>query len=80
MDRADRKYYEGILTVTAMPEWGAFVEDIKREIYHIQANALEHSTWEKVCEARGEARGLARIVNLRDDAIRLLQEADDAPV
>lgn len=78
MDRADKKFYEAVINITADPAWADIVKDIKAEIYQIQAGSLEATNWDAVCEARGYAKGLARIVNLRDDAIRILQEAESA--
>jgi uridine phosphorylase len=67
VDRANDKYYEQMIQLTAYPEWGELVEELKRMIYNVQANALEAKSWEEVCENKGFAAGLAFLVNLRED-------------
>lgn len=67
MDRANDKYYEKMITLTAYPEWHELTEELKRMIYNIQANALEAKSWDEVCENRGFAKALAYLVNLRED-------------
>lgn len=66
MQRTDEKFFEDMIALTGYPEWSELVKDLESQIYHTQANSLEAKTWEEVNEARGFARGLAYIVNLRD--------------
>ena len=64
--------------------WRTFVEELEKEIYNIQADALESPTWEAVCRAKGRAEGLAEITSLpamvEDMRRRLLEGDDDASV
>jgi hypothetical protein len=70
MDEETTKYYEDLLTLTSYPEWALLVEDLEKEIYQLQANAFEASSWEQLQQDKGYALGLAQIVNLRDDIKR----------
>lgn len=72
MNREDEKYYEKIVTLTAYPEWGDYVEELKKEIYQIQAEAFEAKNWDEFNVKKGEAKGLSRIVNLRADTINVM--------
>lgn len=67
MNRQDQQYFEDITTLTGYPEWAVLVKELEHMIYHTQANAIERTSWEKVNEDRGFAKGLAYIVNLRED-------------
>ena len=73
MDRANSKYYEQIIQLTAYPEWGELVKELEKMIYNIQANSLEAPSWDVVCESRGFAKGLAYLVNLREDTKKQMQ-------
>ena len=82
MDRANDKYYESMIQLTAYPEWGELVDELKKMIYNIQANALEAKSWDEVCENRGFAKALAYLVNLREDTKKQqqLEVENDAAV
>lgn len=78
MQRHDKEYFEKMITLTAYPEWATFVEELKKEIYHSQANCLENaSTWEEVCKEKGWVKGLAYVINLRENTTQAM-EIDDA--
>jgi len=66
MQRTDEKFFEDMISLTGYREWSELVKDLESQIYHTQANSLEAKSWDEVNEARGFARGLAYIVNLRD--------------
>ncbi len=72
----DTKFAEDMITLTAYPEWHELVKDLKNTIYHVQSNALEAKSWDKLCEERGFARGLAYMVNLREDMKKYKDLAD----
>jgi len=78
MDRTDDKFIEDMLQLTSYPEWKILVKDLESQVYHTQANSLEAKSWDKVCEARGFAQGLAYIVNLRDTILRAKEALSDA--
>lgn len=74
----DQKYYEDIVDLTSHPAWPKLVEEINKEIYHLQANALESiDSIEKLYFAKGYASALAATSNLRDTAKRVLAEMED---
>jgi hypothetical protein len=76
----DTKYYEDIIDLTAHPAWPKLVEDIHKEIYYLQAGALDNlKTIEELYFAKGYAAALAATANLRDTAKRVLDEIE-APV
>jgi hypothetical protein len=83
MERANSKYYEKIIQLTAYPEWKDLVVELEKEIYQLQSNALDEATdFPDLCERRGFAKGLAYLVNLRADtelAMRV-EGSNDAPV
>lgn len=70
----DKAALERLAFLTALDEWNELAEDLKRQVYHLQASALESGTWEQVCEARGFAKGLAYVISLKDQAQTLLEE------
>jgi len=74
--RTDKEYLEAITTLTGYPEWAVLVEEFKSLIYQLQAGALEADSWDKVVEAKGFARGMAYIVNLRDTNTALKEVED----
>lgn len=82
MERANSKYYEAMITLTAYPEWKEWCDEIAKEIYQIQANALESKDYGDLCERKGFAKGLAYVINLRDDTLkaRQIEESNDADV
>jgi hypothetical protein len=45
-------------------------EGLQNDIYQIQAGSLDASSWDKVCENRGFAKGLQYIINLRENTLR----------
>jgi len=80
MSKETEKYNEAMITLTSYPEWELFVKELANEIYQTQANALEDSKdWGDLCEKRGVCKGLARVLNLRDDTKFNMQvEVDNA--
>jgi hypothetical protein len=76
------EYYDALEDVFALPGWKLIIEEATKEIYNIQANMLEVSSWERVCELRGEAARLAEFTRL-EEVSRLqkaMLEQDDADV
>jgi len=84
MDAETRKYFEDLDDMMGSPGWKRLVEDAKREIYELQADALEAPSYESLMHMRGRAETLARLVNLREvsDLTRAQHEEgdDDAAV
>lgn len=77
----DKKYYEDIIDLTSHPAWPKLIEEINKEIYHLQANALESiKTTEELFFAKGYAAALAATANLRDTAKRVLAEMEEPDV
>jgi hypothetical protein len=72
----DDPYYEAMMTLTGLPEWELLVEELEKMVYEIQANALEASSWEKVQEDKGFAKGLAYMINLRQQTKLEKKSAD----
>lgn len=86
MSKPNEQYVIYMEEMIATQGWRMFVKECEKEIYHIQADALEMPTWEAVLQARGRAEQLAETValeqmvdNLRE---RLLEpeEEDDADI
>lgn len=48
--------------------WRQLVDDAKKEIYQLQASALEASSYEELMFMRGQADVLNRIVTMREIA------------
>lgn len=71
-----KEYYQHILDTTETPGWKLIVEDAEKNIYNMQAEALEAPSFDKVNELRGEARQLAYVVNLQDFATGMLEQLD----
>ncbi len=80
MSRETDKYNEAMITLTSYPEWELFVKELANEIYQVQANALDDAEdWGDLCERRGECKGIARVINLRDDTkFRMQVETNNA--
>lgn len=60
---------DAVLTITSGQAWETVRDGLTNEIYACQAAALEQHSWDKVCELRGYAQGLAFILNLRENTI-----------
>lgn len=77
MKAHDRAYFDAMITLTAYPEWKILLEELKKEIYHSQANCLENaSTWDAVCVEKGWVKGLAYVINLRDNTKTAMETHD----
>lgn len=77
MNEQDRKYYEDVIDLTAHPTWKVLVDEMHKEIYNLQCNALDNvKTIEELFFAKGYAAALAATANLRDTATRVLNEMD----
>ena len=64
------EFNEAILTVTAGPAWDLVKRGLANDIYNAQAQALDVKSWDEVCELRGFAKGLAFMMNIRDNTLR----------
>lgn len=62
-------FNEAVLTCTGHPEWDLVKKGLSNDIYQAQAQALDAKSWEEVCELRGFAKGLAFIINLRENTL-----------
>ena len=75
------KLDEDILKLMGTREWLNIAENLKKDIYNLQASMMEVDTWDKVNELRGFCQGITYIINLRDTVIQARkQEAQDADV
>ena len=75
----NEKYNEAMITLTSYPEWSDLVKELENIIYQVQANSLEATSWDALCENKGFARGLAYITNLRETIKQQAKiEADNA--
>jgi len=77
------EYLEALEEMFTSPGWKLLVEEFHKDIYHRQASALEASSWERVCELRGEAKQLAYLANLEgfvEMQRKQLRDAEDASV
>lgn len=74
------QYIEYIEEMIATPGWSILVEEFEKDIYALQADALEARSWEDVQRMRGEANKLAEMVNLAEIIAvqRVELEASDA--
>jgi hypothetical protein len=61
-----QKFFDDLEEMFAMPAWKALVEEAKRTIYHLQAEALEAGSFEEVCIKRGRAQQLAEFINMEE--------------
>lgn len=80
-------YNEAILDVTGGTSWDIVKKGLEADIYNIQAQVLDTATsWEQVCEMRGFAKGLAFIMNIRENTKQAMQQNEtllsshDAPL
>jgi hypothetical protein len=64
---AEDKYFDDMMTLTGTPEFEVLVEELKRMVYESQANAFEAPSWDQLQEDKGFAKGLAYIINLREN-------------
>ncbi len=62
-------FNQAVLAVTSGPDWDVVVKGLANDIYHIQASSLDAKSWDEVCEARGFARGLSYMINLREAVV-----------
>jgi len=60
----EQKYYDDLDEMFATEGWKNLIEDCTKEIYQLQADALEAGSWDEVCRLRGRAEQLAYLVNL----------------
>ena len=74
------QYIEYLEEMIATPGWSVFVEEAAKEIYQIQADALESVNWEELLVKRGRAAMLAELCNLEafvgNLRVSLEEEAD----
>lgn len=60
------KYFEDLEEMFATQGWRNLVEEARSQLYQYQSDALEQTTWDKVCELRGQVMQLARLINLEE--------------
>jgi hypothetical protein len=60
------KYFDELEEMFATQGWRNLVEEAKAQIYQFQSDALEQTSWDRVCELRGQVMQLARLVNLEE--------------
>lgn len=80
---SDERIIEAILSVTSGPDWDVFKHALAQEIFALQGTSLDAESWDEIKEARGFARGLAFVINIRETTLALLEmqkEANDGSV
>jgi hypothetical protein len=75
----DQQYFQDMEETFATQGWKRLVEEARKLIYNIQADALEARSYEQVCEMRGRAGQLAELVNLEELTDLQKQQALAAP-
>lgn len=76
------QYEDAVLMITGRPEWNDFALGLIEEIKLSQQNVFTKDNWDAVCEEKGFCRGLAYVITLREQVIKVRQErtAQDADV
>ena len=71
-------YFDMLDETFGTPGWSLLVDEAKRQIYKLQADALEAKSWEDVLIHRGRALQLDDLINMKDAAqiARKAAEAD----
>lgn len=74
------KYIEELEEMFATPGWRNLIDEAREQLNQYKDEALTLPTWERVCETRGQALQLARLLNLPDmiAMMRSNLEAEDA--
>lgn len=74
-----RKYYDNLDEMFATDGWKDLMKEVEREIYQLQADALESDSWDKVRFLQGRARQLVIFFNLEaeSEAQKALLDEDD---
>jgi len=73
MKPADDAFYTAMLTLTSSREWEFLMDDLKAEVYNLQANGFEDAKdWGDLREMRGYAKALAYLINTRDRVVKLM--------
>ena len=67
-------FNEAVLHCTGGPEWEIVKRGLANDIYQAQAQALEATSWDHVCELKGFAKGLAFIINLRESTLLAMKD------
>lgn len=65
-----------ILDRLSGPNWDLIKQGLAAEIYSSQAGALDASSWEKVNELRGFAKGIYYVMNLRETTLHGMNERE----
>jgi len=76
MDVTPEQFTTALLNVTSGPDWDIVKAGLSNDIYQAQAGALDVPTWDKVCELRGFAQGLAYIINIRENTIKMMDQEE----
>ena len=73
------KYYDDMSEMFATTGWKDLIDEMTKEVYEKQADALQVGTWEEVCEMRGHAKAYAILINLKEmTAMQKANEEADA--
>ena len=67
-----------ILDRLSGPNWDLIKKGLAHEIYSSQAGALDASSWEKVNELRGFAKGIYYVMNLRETTLHGISEREQS--
>lgn len=75
-------YFDMLEETFGTPGWAVLVEEAEKQIYALQADALEAKSWEDLLILRGRAFQLQDLINMRDAATvaRKLAEEDATAV
>jgi hypothetical protein len=79
------RYFNDLDDTFGSAGWLQLVDDAKREIYELQASALEAGSYEEIMYKKGQAEVLNRLVSLRAITVATrtqheLADDDDAVV
>mgnify|MGYP003624713155 CR=1 FL=1 len=80
LEDARAKYYDDMSELFGTKGWRDLIEELSKEVYEKQADALDATDWGQVCELRGAAKALSVLINLQEmtKLQRNNEEADNA--
>lgn len=68
MDEEAIKYFEEADEMFATAGWKNLVDELTREVYQLQADALEATSWDVVVRLQGLAEAYNRLIRLEEIA------------
>lgn len=68
------QFDDAVLALTGDPNWDIITQGLANDIYQTQASVFDSAhDWGQVMELKGFARGLAYVVNLRNNVVLTLK-------